>query len=51
MAEALPDHASELARNMRDDGLDHPILQQLSTLLADSSREKQHRLINPSGTG
>lgn len=45
MAEALPDHASELARSMRDDGLDHPILQQLPTMLADSAREKRQRLI------
>jgi serine/threonine-protein kinase HipA len=51
MAEALPDHASDLARSMRDDGLDHPILQQLPTLLVDDSREKWRRLVNPPGTG
>ena len=44
MAEALPDHASDLARGMRDGGLDHPTLQQLPTLLADSAREKGPRL-------
>ncbi|MEY2113771.1 MULTISPECIES: type II toxin-antitoxin system HipA family toxin [Rhodanobacter] len=44
MAEALPDHASELARRMRDDGLDHPILQSLPALLADGAREKGGRL-------
>lgn len=45
MAEALPDHASDLAKNMRDGGFDHPIMQQLPTLLADSSREKGRRLV------
>ncbi|MDE2247708.1 MAG: type II toxin-antitoxin system HipA family toxin, partial [Xanthomonadaceae bacterium] len=44
MAEALPDHASDLARGMRDGGLDHPTLQQLPALLADSAREKGQRL-------
>lgn len=40
MADALPDHASDLARSMRDGGIDHPILQQLPALLAESAREK-----------
>jgi serine/threonine-protein kinase HipA len=40
MAEALPDHASDLARSMRDGGIDHPIMQQLPALLTDSAREK-----------
>ena len=44
MAEALPDHASDLARRMRDDGLDHPILQILPSLLADSATGKRRRL-------
>ncbi len=44
MAEALPDQASDLARSMRENGLDHPILQSLPALLADSAREKGRRL-------
>jgi serine/threonine-protein kinase HipA len=44
MAEALPDHASDLGRHMRDDGLDHPLLKSLPILLADSAREKGRRL-------
>lgn len=49
MTETLPDHASDLTRRMRDDGLDHPILQSLPTLLANSAREKAQRLVQPSG--
>ena len=45
MAEALPDHASDLARSMHDAGFDHPIMQQLPVLLADSAREKGRRLV------
>ncbi|MGB5851063.1 MAG: type II toxin-antitoxin system HipA family toxin [Rhodanobacter sp.] len=51
MAEALPDHASDLARRMREDGLDHPILQGLPDLLADSAREKSRRLVQRPGHG
>lgn len=40
MAEALPDHASDLARSMRNGGIDHSIMQQLPPLLTDSAREK-----------
>jgi serine/threonine-protein kinase HipA len=45
MAEALPDHASDLARSLCDEGMDHPILLQLPTLLADSARKKGCRLV------
>jgi len=44
MAEALPDHASDLARIMRGDGFEHPILQSLPDSLVDSAREKGRRL-------
>jgi len=51
MAEALPDHASDLARDMREDGLDHPILQTLPDLLAIHAREKGRRLASASPDG
>ncbi|MBT2143736.1 MULTISPECIES: type II toxin-antitoxin system HipA family toxin [unclassified Rhodanobacter] len=47
MAAALPDHADELARSMQREGLTHPILDQLPSLLADSAREKLSRLVQP----
>jgi serine/threonine-protein kinase HipA len=47
MAEALPDHASDLDRHMRDGGLDHPVMRQLPALLTDSAREKGRRLVQP----
>ncbi|HEY8327331.1 MAG TPA: type II toxin-antitoxin system HipA family toxin [Rhodanobacter sp.] len=47
MAAALPDHADELARSMQREGLAHPILDQLPSLLADSAREKLNRLGQP----
>lgn len=50
MAEALPDHASDLARNMRESGLDHPILTSMPSLLADSAREKGRWLVHPPAT-
>lgn len=46
---ALPDHANDLARSMRDDGFNHPILQQLPTMLANSAREKGLRLVQYRG--
>jgi len=51
MAEALPDHASDLARQMCDDGLDHPILQALPSLLADSATAKARRLTQATPSG
>jgi serine/threonine-protein kinase HipA len=47
MAAALPDHADELARSMQREGLVHPILNQLPSLLADSAHEKLNRLGQP----
>lgn len=47
MAAALPDHADELARSMQREGLAHPILDQLPSLLADSAREKLNRFGQP----
>ena len=49
MAEALPDHASDLARSMRDGGIDHPIMQQLPALLTDSAREKGRWIAQAAG--
>ena len=49
MAEALPDHAGDLARTMRDQGLDHPILERLPPLLAQSARDKLSRLLSANG--
>jgi len=51
MAEALPDHASDLARRMRDGGLDHPILRSLPSLLADHARQQRRRLVQPQARG
>jgi serine/threonine-protein kinase HipA len=45
MATALPDHASDLARAMRDEGFDHPMLERLPCLLAESSMEKLGELL------
>lgn len=47
MAEALPDHASDLARPMRSEGFEHPILQSLQDSLADNAREKGRQLMQP----
>ena len=44
MAQALPDHAHDVARGMRESGLDHPILDALPALLSESAREKVQRL-------
>ena len=49
MAAALPDHASDLAHAMRDEGFDHPILQLLSFLLAESSMEKTEETVDIHG--
>jgi serine/threonine-protein kinase HipA len=49
MAEALPDHASDLARSMCNGGIDHPIMQQLPGLLIDSAREKRRWIAQVSG--
>lgn len=46
MADALPDHASDLARTMRQAGLDHAILDALPSLLAKSAGEKKRRLVS-----
>lgn len=40
MATALPDHASDLARAMCDEGFDHPLLKRLPSSLAESAMEK-----------
>jgi serine/threonine-protein kinase HipA len=45
MAGALPDHAQDVARGMQASGLDHPIIDTLLDLLADSAREKARRLL------
>lgn len=44
MATALPDHASDLARAMRDEGFDHPMLEGLPSLLAENAMEKLGKL-------
>jgi serine/threonine-protein kinase HipA len=44
MAEALPDHAHDAARSMRESGLDHPILATLPGLLAASALAKMQQL-------
>lgn len=50
MADALPDHAHDLARAMRASGLDHPILARLPALLAESAEEKVRRLQTTTST-
>ena len=45
MARALPDHAADLARGMKDHGFEHAMLGTLPDLLAESAREKTQRLI------
>lgn len=44
MATALPDHASDLARSMRAEGLTHPIIERLPPLLAENAKDKLWRL-------
>ncbi len=44
MARALPDHASDLARSMRAEGLTHPIIGRLPSLLAENVKGKLGRL-------
>lgn len=40
MATALPDHASDLSRFMRSEGVGHPMLERLPSLLAMSAHDK-----------
>jgi Uncharacterized protein related to capsule biosynthesis enzymes len=44
MADALPDHAKDVSHGMQADGLDHPILDTLPELLAESAAEKARRI-------
>jgi serine/threonine-protein kinase HipA len=44
MADALPDHAQDVARGMQEGGLDHPVLKVLPNMLAESAAEKGRRL-------
>lgn len=48
MAKMLPDQASDLARSMCADGLAHPLLHSLPSLLADRARDKARRLAQSS---